>query len=144
MITTRTTKLQLAERAWGLMFAFFVRTHPQRTAALASRGLTPNDSRGLNTLDTEQGRTMHSLAEEWGCDASNATWIVNRLERLGLAERRADPDDGRVRLVVLTTEGAATKKAVLAEFHTPPGQLLRLERGELEALSATLLRLLDE
>jgi DNA-binding MarR family transcriptional regulator len=126
------------------MFAFFLRTHPQRAATLASRGLTPNDSRALDTLDTEHGRTMHSLAEEWGCDASNATWIVNRLERLGLAERRADPHDGRVRLVVLTKEGAETKKAVVAEFHAPPGQLLRLERGELEALAATLRQLLDE
>jgi hypothetical protein len=28
---------------------------------------------------------MKSLADEWRCDASNATWIVDRLEKLGLA-----------------------------------------------------------
>src|SRR6266849_149305 len=26
-----------------------------------------------------------TLAAEWGCDASNATWIVDRLEQRGLA-----------------------------------------------------------
>jgi hypothetical protein len=28
---------------------------------------------------------MKSLADEWRCDASNATWIVDHLEKLGLA-----------------------------------------------------------
>ena len=32
---------------------------------------------------------MGSLSEEWGCDASYATSVVDRLESRGLAERRA-------------------------------------------------------
>jgi DNA-binding MarR family transcriptional regulator len=30
---------------------------------------------------------MRVLAQEWGCDPSNATWLVDRLEALGLARR---------------------------------------------------------
>lgn len=81
---------------------------------------------------------MRSLAEEWRCDASNATWIVDRLERAGLAERRSVPRDRRVRLVVLTPKGAATKRGLLGEFHAPPPELLALDRASLEDLQRVL------
>ena len=34
---------------------------------------------------------MSALADAWKCDASNVTWLVDRLEEHGLAERRAAP-----------------------------------------------------
>jgi DNA-binding MarR family transcriptional regulator len=40
---------------------------------------------------------MSQLADEWLCDASNATWIVDRLEERGLAERETTPTDRRVK-----------------------------------------------
>lgn len=84
---------------------------------------------------------MRSLADEWGCDASNATWIIDRLERLGLAERRSVPDDRRVKLVVLTDEGVETRAALLEEFYAPPEALLQLSREELETLQRALEKL---
>ncbi len=45
-----------------------------------------------------------SLVDEWKCDASNATWIVDRLENFDLAERRNVPRDRRVELVILTAD----------------------------------------
>jgi len=44
--------------AWRSMFDFFIGTAPTRTHSLGKRGLTPNDSRALMTLDGEAGRTM--------------------------------------------------------------------------------------
>src|SRR5919202_5128018 len=128
------SKAAVARRAWGRMFEFFMRTAPERVRSLGRRGLTPNDSRALASLDPETGRTMRSLADEWECDASNATWIVDRLERLGLAERRTVPKDRRVKLVVLTAKGARVKAELMEEFHTPPRELLELERADLDAL----------
>ena len=128
------SKAAVARRAWGRMFEFFMRTAPERVKSLGRRGLTPNDSRALGSLDAETGRTMRSLADEWECDASNATWIVDRLERLGLAERRTVPKDRRVKLVVLTAKGARVKAELMEEFHTPPRELLELERADLDAL----------
>jgi DNA-binding MarR family transcriptional regulator len=132
---------RLARQVWGRMFDYLMRTAPERTRALARRGLTPNDSRALWTLDREAGRTMGDLAEEWDCDASNATWIVDRLERLGLAERRAVPHDRRARHVVLTAKGERIRAEVLKEFHTPPAELLGLSRRDLEALAKSLEKL---
>jgi len=134
-------KADLAHRAWRLMFDFLIRTSPQRTKSLGRRGLTPNDSRALASLDPERGRTMRSLAEEWECDASNATWIVDRLERFGLAERRTVPRDRRVKLVVLTPKGRRLKAELMEEFHTPPPELLELDDSDLQALHRALEKL---
>jgi len=62
---------------------------------------------------------MRSLAEKWECDASNATWIVDRLERFGLAERRTVASDRRAKPVVLTAKGERVRAELLREFHTP-------------------------
>jgi DNA-binding MarR family transcriptional regulator len=86
-------------------------------------------------------RTMRSLAEEWQCDASNATLIVDRLERSGLAERRSMAGDARVRLVQLTAKGRRTQLELVEEFHTPPEELLALTANELDALRRILERI---
>src|ERR1700716_3641376 len=100
-----TDKSVLATEAWKRLFRFFMKTRSQRDRLLARLGLTPNDVRALTELDVSAGRTMRSLAEEWGCDASNATWIVDRLEKRGLVERRSKAGDRRVKLVVLSVAG---------------------------------------
>lgn len=132
---------KLAREVWVRMFDFLMRTAPERTRGLGRRGLTPNDSRALAGLDRTAGRTMRELAEEWECDPSNATWIVDRLERAGLAQRRPVPHDRRVREVVLTPKGERTRAELLEEFHTPPAELLGLSRRNLEALRKALDRL---
>src|SRR5215467_9982467 len=111
-----------AESVWNAMFDLLMRSAPQRTKSLARRGLTPNDSRALFSLDAE-GRTMRALAKSWGCDPSNATWIVDRLEKLGLAERRPVPHDRRVKLVVLTSKGRRTRAELTLYFHRPPPEI---------------------
>jgi DNA-binding MarR family transcriptional regulator len=68
--------------------------------------------------------------------------VVDRLERLGLAERRTVPHDRRVKLVVLTAKGAKIKADLLAEYHTPPTALMALDRDDLDRL-ATILEKLD-
>jgi DNA-binding MarR family transcriptional regulator len=116
------------------MFDYLIRSAPHRTESLAKRGLTPNDSRALFSLGVDAGRTMRSLADAWQCDPSNATWIVDRLEKLGLAERRSVPHDRRVKLVVLTAKGQKTRAALFKEFREPPPDLVALDRDDLETL----------
>ena len=141
MATVSKTKAGRAQRVWRLMFNVLLRTAPQRTEVLGRLGLTPNDSRALASLDPKTGRSMRSLANEWRCDASNATWIVDRLERAGLAERRSLPEDRRVKLVVLTPKGIRTKAELMEAFYTTPPELLELDNAELEALERLLNRL---
>jgi len=131
-------KASLAADTWNRMFDFFIRTSAQRVRVLARMGLTPNDARALSALDVAAGRTMRSLADEWGCDASNATLIIDRLERRGFAERRAMPGDRRVKLVVLTAAGLKTRQRLLEGMYDPPLQLLALPRASLEVLRSAL------
>jgi DNA-binding MarR family transcriptional regulator len=131
----------LARHVWQAMFEVLTRTAPARTTSLARRGLTPNDSRALFSLDPRTGRSMRSLADEWQCDPSNATWIVDHLEELGLAQRQAVLHDKRIKLVVLTRKGVKTREELLEEFHQPPPEFGVLQRAELEVLDRVLAKL---
>jgi DNA-binding MarR family transcriptional regulator len=134
-------KHALASEVWRRMFAFFISTRFQRDSVLQRLDLTPNDTRALGSLSQEEGRTMRSLAREWGCDASNATWMVDRLERKGLAERHSLPGDRRVKLVVLTPAGEDRRRQLAQMLADPPAALLQLEMDDLEALRCAVERL---
>ncbi len=84
---------------------------------------------------------MGSLAEEWKCDASTATWIVDRLEAKGLAARRSHPTDRRVTLVVLTPLGARTKAKQMEQVYVPPKELLGLDLADLLRLRDAVAKL---
>jgi len=84
---------------------------------------------------------MRSLADEWECDPSNATWIIDHLEELGLAQRQAVLHDRRVKLVVLTRKGQKTRTDLLEEFHRPPAEFDLLDRADLHALERVLTKL---
>jgi len=84
---------------------------------------------------------MRSLAKEWGCDASNATWIVDRLEKRNLAERRSLPSDRRVKLVVLTEDGEKMRAHLLSRMSQPPDALRELKQDDLEALAEAVSKL---
>lgn len=131
----------MAAEVWRALFEVFMRTRWRRDQVLERHGLTPNDAKALHTLDVTEGKPMRALAEEWGTDASNATWVVDRLERKGLAERRTIASDRRVKLVVLTRRGAETRDAIMRGFHEPPPELLALDRRDLRALREILGRL---
>jgi DNA-binding MarR family transcriptional regulator len=141
MAKSRVTTDALARRVWRAMFDVLIRSAPIRTKSLARRGLTPNDSRALFSLDSRTGRSMRSLADEWECDPSNATWIVDHLEALGLAQRQVVLHDKRVKLVILTSKGRKTRTDLLDEFHQPPVEFEALERADLEALDQVLLKM---
>src|SRR5688572_22312872 len=134
-------KAALAAEAWRLFFDFFLLTRPERDCALGDLELTPNDARALGMLDPVHGRTMSSLAESWGCDASNATCMIDRLEQRGLAERRSLPDDRRVKMVVLTPKGVRTRTALIEAIYKPPPALVELPRASLEALRDAAVKL---
>ena len=127
-------KQDLAAQAWRPLARFFFDTVRHRQRILSSEGLSPNDIRALMVLDPSEGRAMGDLADAWSCDASNATFMVDRLEERGLAERRTVPTDRRLKLVVLTERGAEIRGRVLERFFEPPPELLELSRADLEIL----------
>ena len=86
---------------------------------------------------------MRQLADAWSCDASNATWIIDRLETRGLAERRTKPGDRRVKLVVLTPAGERTARGLKEAMYHPAPELRELPLNVLEELLAALEKLPD-
>jgi DNA-binding MarR family transcriptional regulator len=136
-----TARENAAATAWRHIFDYIVATAPDRVAVLDRLGLTPGESRALTSLDPQAGRSMRSLADEWRCDPSNATWLVDRLEDQGLARRIAKDGDRRVKAVVLTAKGKRIRSELLASQYTPPRDLVALSQRDLEALSAAASKL---
>ena len=104
-------------------------------------GVTPGHVKALLELQPDQPRPMGALAESLHCDASNATWLVDRLEERDLVERGDVPTDRRVKTVVLTSLGVKTRAAVIERLYEPPEDLLALDRKDLEELRAALAKL---
>ena len=134
-------KTAIAADVWRRIFDFIIATHTQRDAVLQRFGFTPGDSKALMHLESDEGRTMRSLAEHWACDASNATWMIDRLEQRGLVERRPMAGDRRVKKVALTPLGVETKAALREALYEPPPELVELPLADLEALRDALQRL---
>ncbi|MFE2262532.1 MarR family winged helix-turn-helix transcriptional regulator [Streptomyces griseosporeus] len=104
-----------------------------RAAAL---GLTAPQATALREMTGPM--TMRELADRMSCEPSNATFVVDRLEKQGLVERRAHPTDRRARHLVLTAEGAALR-ARLLELLAEDSPLAGLT-GEQQALLQQLLQ----
>ena len=135
---TRASKAAIAAEVWGTLLEVVMGQRNRFFAVLGEFDLTPGDMRALGVLDPERPRPMRSLARAWACDASNVTWMVDRLEQRGLVERRTDHADRRARTVALTALGAQTKADLFARLHEPPDELLTLHRDTLQALRAAL------
>ncbi|HEY7016901.1 MAG TPA: MarR family transcriptional regulator [Gaiellaceae bacterium] len=67
--------------------------------------LTPSKLRALDQLAEHGGLRIGELAERVGVDDTTTTRLVDRLEQLGLAERRAEQGDRRAIVVALTPAG---------------------------------------
>jgi len=139
--TTSAAKRNAAAAAWRHIFDYIIATAPERVAVLDRLGLTPAESRSLISLDPQGSRSMRSLADEWRCDPSNATWLVDRLEHQGLARRIARDGDRRVKAVVLTTRGKRIRRKLIESQYAPPRDLVALPQRDLEALSTAASKL---
>ncbi|MFI6122965.1 MarR family winged helix-turn-helix transcriptional regulator [Streptomyces sp. NPDC051064] len=73
--------------------------------------LTPAQATALREMTGPM--TMRELAERMSCEPSNATFVIDKLEKLGLVERRAHPTDRRAKHLILTAEGAALRERLL-------------------------------
>ncbi|MDP9071075.1 MAG: MarR family transcriptional regulator [Actinomycetota bacterium] len=132
----------LAAEAWQLLLDYLLANRDRHMRIAGDFGLTLGDMKTLVSLDPDQPKPMGALAEDWKCDASNVTWLVDRLEDRGLVERRTSATDRRVKTVVLTALGQKTKVELLERIHHPPDELLALPRADLEALVRALEKLL--
>ena len=133
----------VAAQTWRLMSDFTMEQFGRRSGVLQQMGLTPGHLKALRSLTGGDALPMGACAQAIGCDASTATWMIDRLEERGLVERRPSATDRRVKGVVLTALGIETKTKLEAHFGQAPAALLTLDPTELSALHATLAKLAD-
>ncbi len=140
---SRTSKHALAAEVWKLMADFAAANFRNNAQArlMAETGLTPAHYRALSILDPDQPQPMRAMASALCCDASMATWLVDRLEEKGLVERRTPPSDRRVKTIVLTPLGISTRDKIRDSFYDPPGPLLDLDLSSLRSLRDELRKL---
>lgn len=124
----------LAAAAWRALLDYFAANRDRIGSLAAEFGLTLAGLKTLMSLDPDEPKSMRALAEEWKCDASNVTWLVDRLEERGLVERRTLASDRRVKTVALTAAGVRLKNDVEDRMHQPPEAFLALTAEDLEDL----------
>jgi DNA-binding MarR family transcriptional regulator len=93
----------------------------------------------LTALDETPVRTQAALAEAIGADKSRIIGTLDELQDAGLIERTPDPDDRRVRLLSITTQGRRIRRSVRRAIHVQEDRLLaKLTRIEREAFLRAL------
>ncbi len=103
------------QRRRFLIAATEVELHPAQAGAL---------------LQLVDALPMRELAAELGCDSSNVTGLIDRLEARGLVARQESPTDRRVRHVVLTAAGRKMRQRLLSRVGQPILDLGRLAEDE--------------
>jgi MarR family transcriptional regulator, organic hydroperoxide resistance regulator len=87
--------------------------------------------------------SQRQLAQCLHFDASNVTDIVDRLEERGLVQRTIDPNDRRVRRLVLTTDGEAVRAKLLEQAIAGAPPVTALSPAEQRSLCTLLGKIAD-
>ena len=125
---------------WELLMDLVMAERARIPQIAAEFRLSPPQVHALRVLSPEQPLPMGRLACALGCDASNVTGIVDRLEKRGLIERRPSERDRRVKVLVVTAEGAQVRRRLLLRLGEPPQGIAALSPADRRRL-ARLLRL---
>ena len=130
-----------ANDAWRRLLDLFLGRKQQVMEIAAAHHLNPGAMNALLFLEPGQPCSMRTLADAWKCDASNVTWLVDRLEERGLAERRPHPSDRRVRTVALTRKGVRMRAQLESKLYEAPATFQQLTPAELVSLRTILQKL---
>jgi DNA-binding MarR family transcriptional regulator len=123
---------ELTERFFAVMRR--LRQHGRSRAA--ELGLSIVQARVLGAL--REPMAMRALADHIGLEPANMTGVVDRLESAGLVTREPQPGDRRVRRIVLTERGRATRDDIVERVFTASPLLDALTDDEQRHLSALL------
>ena len=131
-----------ATEAWAaLSEVCFTIGRPRIMSANQDLELSPPQGIVLRLLD--HPRPMGELAGMMGCDNSNMTGIVDRMEERGLVRRASAEGDRRVKLIDLTDEGRRVRGEMARRMAEPPEAITALSVADQKALRDILRRALD-
>lgn len=114
---------------WLLVHVSLRARHDFSRIAEKKYGLTCLQLYTFCLLDPSAPAAMNSISCQLLCDASNVTGIVDRLVAQGYIARQDDPNDRRVKVIVLTKKGIALREQIMAD-------IAQMEPQEMSGLSA--------
>ncbi|MEU3031913.1 MarR family winged helix-turn-helix transcriptional regulator [Streptomyces incarnatus] len=132
---------QLTMDVVELIAEVVARYHADYDEAAAEHALTGAQAKLLSLLSLGP-LPMRKLAQKLKCEPSNVTGIVDRLEARGLAERRPDPADRRIKMAAATEEGLRVARDLREGLHFAREPLAGLSADERATLRDLLRRML--
>lgn len=124
---------EVQEVAW-LTLALAQRLQEGYAQHAAGVGLTATQAKVLMALESDQPVSQRELADTLGLDPSNLTTLIDRLEERREVRREPGKDDRRVKMLVLTPRGHATRDTFATALRGDPGPLAGLSRSQLRQL----------
>jgi DNA-binding MarR family transcriptional regulator len=131
-----------AAEVWGLLRTLF--GHQRRRFLIAAAELDLHPAQAGALLQLGSPLPMNELAALLGCDNSNVTGLIDRLQARGLVTRQSSTDDRRVKHVVLTEAGQRLREAMLDRVAQPLPGFQRLSAAEYRQLGDLLRRVLTD
>jgi DNA-binding MarR family transcriptional regulator len=92
-------------RLLGVALDHFSNEHLERVAAAGYPDIRPGHGCVFGGIDLENGSRLTDLADRAMMTKQTVGEVVTDLEKRGYVERVPDPDDGRVKIIRLTTKG---------------------------------------
>jgi DNA-binding MarR family transcriptional regulator len=118
------------------------RTAHRFAAALEPLGLRPHHFGVLTLIDSHPGCAQQELVDRSLIDPSSMVAVIDELEELGFAERRAHPGDRRKHAVHLTASGRRTlERARSVAIETAKQTFSPLSAAEVQTLRGLLRKL---
>jgi DNA-binding MarR family transcriptional regulator len=126
--------------AWTLLYRLYVSQRGRVPRVAAEFELSPMQAHVLRLLEPGTPLPMRTLARKLCCDASNVTGIVDRLEERGLVRRDAAPGDRRIKMLVVTDDGAIVRRRIVKRLSEAPEPISSLSPADQRALREILAR----
>lgn len=127
-----------------LIFKMYHQQHFHLCKLLRTYEITPDQYALLAYLWNDDGLTQKELAALASKDQTNLAKTLERLEEIGLIDRKTHPTDGRARLVYLTEEGRSQCHAIMADAGALQTKLFAdIDEQALDTMISTLAHILQ-
>lgn len=144
-ITTRDEDLDRIEDCISFLVGKAGQQVTRRARELLSpHGVTPVQYAVLKVLTGEDGLRGADLGARMLLDSASITGVVDRMESLGLLERRPDPRDRRVQRLYTTEQGRALQVPTDAAMDRLNAESAAVAGGDTAELLRLLSRLGDQ
>lgn len=138
MDTRTDTDLDL--KLWTVLARAYAAVEKHSFADIERHGLTPGEFGILETLYHRGPLLLGELQRRVLVSSGGVSYLVDRLERKGLVERRDYPEDRRTRLAALTAEGEALIARIFPEHAQAIQRALGAVDPEVKQAAVALLR----